>query len=66
MSHPRAEALDAMDHLACKFAAVAALMTTEETCFSPDEVFGLHLIFSQAAAELKKVKARLENLIPAK
>lgn len=66
MSHPRADALDALEHLACKLLAVAALMSTEETCLSADDVFGLHLIFSRTAADIRQAKSKLEILIPAK
>jgi hypothetical protein len=63
-TYPRAEALDALDHLACKLKAVAALMTTEPQVLEAEEVFGLQLIFEGAAAQISAAKAKLEKLIP--
>lgn len=65
MTHPRADALDALDHLACKLMAVAALMDTGKTCLNEDEMFGLHLIFTRTARKIRQVKEKLELLIPA-
>ncbi|MBI4643930.1 MAG: hypothetical protein HY743_09495 [Deltaproteobacteria bacterium] len=65
MSHPRADALDSLEHLACKLDAVAALMTTEPTNLGENEVFGLNLIINQAAGEIRRAKGKLEKLYPA-
>jgi hypothetical protein len=65
MAHPRAEALDALDHLACRLLAVAALMSTEQTCFNEDEIFGLNQIFTRSAKEIRQAREKLAILIPA-
>ena len=65
MTHPRAEALDALSHLACKLKAAAALLTTEAAQLGEDEVFGLHLFFTAAAREITRAQAKLAKLIPA-
>ena len=66
MAHPRADALDALEHLACKLLAVAALMSAENVCLNEDEVFGLQIMFSRTAADIRQAKKKLEILIPAK
>jgi len=65
MAQPRAEAIDALEHLACKLLAVAALMSTENVCLGEDEVFGLQLIFSRTAADIRQAAKKLASLIPA-
>ena len=66
MTHPRADALDALEHLACKLLAVAALMDYKETCLGEDEMFGLNLIFTRTARDIRRAKEKLEILISAK
>jgi hypothetical protein len=51
-----------LEHLACKLLAVAALMDTSETCLNEDEIFGLNLIFTRTAAEIRQAKEKLEIL----
>lgn len=66
MSHPRADALDDLEHLACRLLAVAALMDAKDICLNEDEIFGLNQIFTRTAAQIRRTKAKLEILIPAK
>lgn len=65
MSHPRADAMDALEHLACKLLAVASLMDYKETCLGEDEMFGLNLIFTSTVREIRQAKEKLAILIPA-
>lgn len=65
MAHPRADALDSLEHLACKLLAVASLMDYKETCLGEDEMFGLNLIFTSTVKEIRQAKEKLAILIPA-
>jgi len=65
MSHPRSDALDALEYLACELIAVCDLMTTAETCLSEDAVFGLELIFRDLVAKLRAIRDKLSILMPA-
>ncbi|MCX5888100.1 MAG: hypothetical protein NTY36_01445 [Deltaproteobacteria bacterium] len=66
MRYPRADALDALEHLACKLELANTLLATEgNLVLSENDLFGMTLILADVVRKIRQAAKILNRLIPA-